>query len=150
MKCVVYISDKDIRHDIFKEYNIDESDMRINEYGKPILNDSKINFNISHSEGIFLMALSSEMIGIDIEKVRDIDYIGISKRIFKEEIKSSEEFFKRWVKHEAKVKLLGESIFRNDDTLKDDNIKYTKIDIIEGAYIYLASFKELEVEVRIC
>lgn len=54
-----------------------------NEYGKPLLKDvENLHFNISHSEDWVVCAVDVDEIGADIEKIRHIDVVDISKRFF--------------------------------------------------------------------
>lgn len=149
MKHIVYISNIDIRDSIYKEYGINKDDILKNKYGKPYLKDSNIYFSISHTEGYFVMAVGDRECGIDIEKDRELDYRKISKMMFDEEIDNKATFLKRWVKHEAKTKLMGLSMF-SSEVKSEEGIKYTNIDIIDNVYISLATFDDTEVEVRIC
>lgn len=90
-------------------------------FGKPYLAlpDSKLQFNISHSQQFGLIALSDQhAVGVDIEAV----YPLMNQRFLLKEILSSEEqqyclhsqddsaFFKCWTAKEAVVKALGTGI----------------------------------------
>jgi 4'-phosphopantetheinyl transferase len=90
-------------------------------FGKPYLAipDSKLQFNISHSEHFGLIAFSDQRaVGVDIEAV----YPLMDQRFLLKEILSSEEqqycansqddsaFFKCWTAKEAVVKALGTGI----------------------------------------
>lgn len=89
-----------------------------NERGKPIIAESDMEFNISHSGELAVCALSNTPVGIDIEKVRYIRNADeLANRFFGEEERKafgraeSEEkekrFFEIWTKKEAYLKLLG-------------------------------------------
>lgn len=70
------------------------------EHGKPRLADagSGLEFNLSHSAEIDLVAVSGEVeVGIDVERVRP---------------KRGEAFYQRWARHEAQVKCLGAGLLR--------------------------------------
>ena len=88
---------------------------RINTYGKPYLNDNNIFFNISHSGKFAICATSYREIGVDIEKIRDIDATGLSKKVFTESEKTylkdsknpREDFFRIWTLKESYMKARG-------------------------------------------
>ena len=48
--------------------------------------NSRINFNISHSSDWIILAFCKDhSIGVDLEAIRDIDFLRISKRYFNQE-----------------------------------------------------------------
>ena len=83
--------------------------------GKPFFRDlPEVSFNLSHSSGIAVAAISDRNIGVDIEFIRsDIDTEKISKRFFGGLDMSTEEFFKHWTKNEAYSKMLGTPLTEN-------------------------------------
>jgi 4'-phosphopantetheinyl transferase len=116
-------------------------------YGKPALNKIKhkggLRFNMSHSEGIALYAITRNCeIGIDIEKIREIpEADNIVKRFFsKNEIKKyytapnsrkREFFFEIWTRKEAFTKAIGSGLFHPLDvfevlcrSVKQNPLKY--------------------------
>lgn len=53
---------------------IDLRNIQYNQFGKPYIDNCKIDFNISHSGDYIVCAFANEMkIGVDIEKKREID-----------------------------------------------------------------------------
>ena len=90
-------------------------DYKIEKNGKPI--SSLIYFNISHSNGIVVIALSNDSnIGVDLELIRPINK-DIIKRISNEEeieyIIDDESFFKIWTSKESYLKMSGAGIINN-------------------------------------
>lgn len=95
------------------------------EQGKPYLADmsaakhNKVQFNLSHTEDIALLAISPEAaVGIDIEcSERKTDWQGIVKRFFTEaeqkelfalpDSQQKAAFFELWTRKEAYMKVLG-------------------------------------------
>lgn len=73
---------------------------------KPKLDVEGVYFNLSHSHGVCVVAMSNTEIGVDIEKIRDIDY---NKFKFIE-ANSKEEFFEKWTERESYLKYTGEGI----------------------------------------
>jgi 4'-phosphopantetheinyl transferase len=96
------------------------------EFGKPALaanaEQGTIEFNISHSGGIALLAFArGRRIGIDIEQVRcDFSTLEIAHRFFsqaeRDELQAlpseqrSQAFFDCWTRKEAFIKALGEGL----------------------------------------
>ncbi len=92
-----------------------------NKYGKPYIKEyPQFNFNISHSEDIVVGAIDNQPIGIDIEKVKTINYEGIAREFFAEGefnyiIKDSldnklERFYKIWTLKESYIKCCGQGL----------------------------------------
>lgn len=94
----------------------------IGPYGKPALalsqNKDLIQFNLSHSEDLALIALRKRSpVGIDLEYWRTRNWMGIAQHAFSkleyaalekvETEKQKESFFHIWVQKEAFIKALG-------------------------------------------
>ena len=83
-----------------------------NEYGKPLSN--KCFFNISHSKGVVVLAVSQKHdVGVDVEVIREKDedlvrYISSDEEY--EFIKNELDFFSVWTNKESLVKCLGTGI----------------------------------------
>jgi 4'-phosphopantetheinyl transferase len=93
--------------------------------GKPMLLDSgDVHFNISHSQGRALVAISSAEIGIDIERIDClVDYWGVANSVFSRcelellrsvpETRKLEAFFSLWTRKEAYLKATGRGFSAN-------------------------------------
>ena len=91
----------------------------MNSFGKPFLcNFDDIQFNLTYSEDIAMLAIArNRVVGIDLEKRRDIEMNAIAARFFSEseiaELDAEGEkmrkhvFFRTWVRKEAYTKALG-------------------------------------------
>ncbi|MCR4672895.1 MAG: 4'-phosphopantetheinyl transferase superfamily protein [Lachnospiraceae bacterium] len=103
-----------------KSFGFELDDMGVisaGEHGKPFLKGHYgINFSISHSNGIVLLALSDSGIGADIEKIRVFKPGLISRILTQAEqdtfLRSSEDsreefFFRYWTLKEAWLKFAG-------------------------------------------
>jgi len=67
--------------------------LEIGEYGKPRLpRGSGPQFNLSHSEGLALVAVADRDVGVDVERIRP---------------KRPADFYAEWARHEAQLKCLG-------------------------------------------
>jgi len=94
------------------------------EHGKPRLAGGGLEFNLSHSGEIALVAVSAEHpVGIDVEKVRpDRDPVALAERALgADDVSAVREadpaerdlvFHQRWARHEARLKCLGVGIFQ--------------------------------------
>jgi 4'-phosphopantetheinyl transferase len=63
-----------------------EIDIKKNEYGKPFLQHySGFQFNVSHAGELLVCASDKLRVGIDVEKIKEIDCIKLAKRFFSRE-----------------------------------------------------------------
>lgn len=87
----------------------------IDEYGKPT--GETVNFNFSHSGNIAICGVSDNGVGVDVEKIRDVN-VNIAKKKFLDteykkiinSIDPEDTFFEYWVKKESYLKALGMGI----------------------------------------
>ncbi len=95
----------------------------VGKFGKPYLLNSKLNFNISHSDSFLVCVISRQNIGVDIEKKRIINNVeSIANRFFlKDEYNAIKKcsanskidlFFKFWTLKESFAKMLGTGILK--------------------------------------
>jgi len=111
-----------------------------NRYGKPYLKDySGLHFNISHTRGIMVCAVSERSVGIDVERVRPLNR-RIASRFFTDKerqyIFASQEgqdkrFCEIWTRKEAYVKWNGKGMalpFNSFDVMDDRRIVTFYID----------------------
>ena len=90
-----------------------------NEYGKPhLVGIDNFHYNISHTRNAFVVGVSKETIGVDIEKIRECE-MKIANRFFTTEevqyIKKgdkevSKRFYEIWTKKEAYIKWRGKGL----------------------------------------
>ena len=86
----------------------------LNEYGKPLSNNTY--FNISHSKGMIVCLISDYEVGIDIEKIRPYkkelkSYI--SNEDEEKYIKTDANFYEIWTSKESLVKANGKGLRTN-------------------------------------
>lgn len=99
------------------------------EMGKPYFRDSEIKFNISHSYGYVVCAISvGEELGVDVEasEISPERAEKLAKRYFSEQenqeiARDSEIFARKWTEKEAEAKFFGESV--GNILLKDKNLQ---------------------------
>ncbi|NQY06729.1 MAG: 4'-phosphopantetheinyl transferase superfamily protein [Flavobacteriaceae bacterium] len=123
----------------FEYYKRDENN-------KPFIQDSALNFNISHSGKTILCAISKHNIqlGIDVEEIKSIDIKGFNTIFHQNEFNriiqanSIDSFYKYWTRKEAYTKAIGVGI-----TIPLDKIDTTKnmISVSENNKYYLKSYK---------
>ena len=134
-----------------------------NEHEKPYLRDfSDVFFNISHSGEYVVCIVSNVEVGIDIEKVADIN-LDIAKRFFakgeyemimalENESDRLDAFYSIWTKKEAYIKSIGQGIgfgFENfDTTSKDFTYKFQELDLVSEYKCSLCSKEEIALKVK--
>ena len=114
--------------------------------GKPVFENLDYHFNISHSCGRAVCALSEKEVGVDIEvikKVRNFDLIAQNffcageQGEYKAAKNKAEEFYRIWTRKESVMKKSGTGIeygkLRALDTYKCEGITFTEIK--RGGYI---------------
>lgn len=101
--------------------HVEDINFYTNEYGKPFAKNLDVEFNISHSYNLVICAVSDKPIGVDIEKIREIDELVISRVCTDNETnyvcdrslshqESLKRFFEIWTFKEAYFKCIGTGI----------------------------------------
>jgi 4'-phosphopantetheinyl transferase len=94
-------------------------------HGKPELSmpSSRLHFNISHSKGVVLFAVSQgQPVGVDLERIDPATKVAaIARRIFSAQeqaeinrlppLEQQAKFFQIWTRKEALIKLFGDRLF---------------------------------------
>lgn len=90
-----------------------------NDYGKPFLmNDSNIHFNISHSGQYVVGVIDRNIVGIDVEKIENIDFETLSKNFYTKNehdflLKQKDPrdcFYRIWTLKESYIKTVGKGL----------------------------------------
>jgi len=126
-----------------------------NEYGKPFLKDrDDIQFNLSHS-GIWVVGvIDHQVVGIDVERVQEID-LDISKNYFSpdehEDLMSKADkfdyFFTLWALKESYIKILGKGLSHPLNAFSIKFINPREIIIkVEGQRIRDVFFRQYEID----
>lgn len=115
------------------DYRLEKTDQ-----GKPFLPEfPEFHFNVTHSKNLIMVALSQGRVGVDLERMRNLDVVRVAQRFFspqellflqkKNREKNQETFFKLWTAKEAALKADGGGIalgMKNNIALMEgDNIR---------------------------
>lgn len=93
--------------DLIGNYDLPERVEIIREAGKkPRFDVEDVHFNLSHSHGVTMLGISHAPIGVDIEKIRPIDY----KKFDFISADSEDGFFEKWTERESYLKFTGEGL----------------------------------------
>ncbi len=126
-----------------------------NDYGKPFLKDrDDVQFNLSHSGVWVVGVIDQQIVGIDVERVQEID-LDISKNYFSpdehEDLMSKADkfdyFFTLWALKESYIKILGKGL---SHPLNAFSIKFSSpgeiIINVEGKRIGDIFFRQYEID----
>ncbi len=120
-------------------------EIKLEEDGKPYLTNSDLCFNYSHSGHISVLAVSCTQVGIDIEKIRDVNF-RIKEKYFKdEEIKNNIDLIKAWTKKESYLKYKGIGLKGLNEKIPDDLNFY--FETIENEFILCLCTREKEYKI---
>ena len=102
-KMLLFILDK------FYGVKAEESDISLSKNGKPFITKTDLCFNITHTDGLIMIAVSKSKIGIDAEwTFRKVDEKRIAEKYYSskelEQIKTSRHFYILWTKKESAIK----------------------------------------------
>ncbi len=156
------LGEKLLIYGLRKFYNVDYNDIviNLNDEGKPYINNRDfdyIKYNISHSYDYVICAFSDKEIGVDIEKIREININIINKFATSNEIKyilsNKKQILNRlftiYALKESYFKMLGtnlNNIQNIEFTIKNGNItcsdSKTKFQIIKSIKGYIISICE--------
>lgn len=114
-----------------KEYfNVDYNNIEIikNSNGKPFIKDKDIYFSISHADNFVVCVLSTKDIGIDVEKIKEVNLKTLELFATDKEKdyiintldKVEERFFRIYTLKEAYVKMQGTDLTR----IKDNELNF--------------------------
>ena len=128
----VYIDDCEFKQDIHhkmgryivdyaaKYYGIENPEITVVQ-NKPEFKFSDIKFSISHSKNYAAVCFDKNLVGLDIEFIKERDYRAVAKRMklsLKED--TLEDFYRAWTTYEAEYKL-GEKAYEVKSQKFKDN-----------------------------
>ena len=108
------------------------ADFSYNEMGKPFFENSELNFSISHSDRILIVAFSKSNIGVDIQHLlqfkSEVACLVCNDDEFNSIANSKNpdlEFTKLWTKKESIVKFYGGTLYQDTKNILTDNTHLT-------------------------
>ncbi len=140
----------------FYDYKLNFNMIQTDSFKRPFLLNSQIDFNISHSTGIVVCAMTRKCkIGVDIEKIKKVTVQHFSYQMTKLELNKVigsknlyKEFYLYWTQKEATLKANGKGlyiplksfeIFNNETCLNGQKYFIIPIKIDEQYICHLAS-----------
>ncbi len=115
--------------------------------GKPYLKNKSVHFNISHSESLVAVAVSDRDVGVDLEKIREVNP-KLTDRYFTENekkyinVKSPDwqtRFFEVWTKKEAILKMSGLGLRVKLNELETEDCTTVKTFNLDGFVLSVCS-----------
>ncbi|MEG1528849.1 MAG: hypothetical protein RR405_00720 [Clostridia bacterium] len=97
---------------------------------KPRFLNDVAYFNLSHSHGVVVVGISHTEIGVDIEKVREIDF----EKFKFLEATDEQDFFEKWTEKESWLKLTGEGISKVKCQIPED-AHFEHFDVFEDYHV---------------
>lgn len=102
---------RDLLDFVLREYyHIGAYELKRTELGKPYIEGEPVHFNLSHSGGVAVLAVSDGPVGVDVEPMRDIRP-EVIKRYMGIELSEPEERLWAWLRRESYGKMTGEGFF---------------------------------------
>lgn len=101
----------------------------VREYGeKPRFCDGvPAHFSVSHSHGVVMVGISHTELGVDIEKIRPVNYAKFSFV----EAEDEDDFFRKWTERESYLKFTGAGLKDFRAPIPDD-AHFEHFDVFDG------------------
>lgn len=129
-----------LRHALWEQYRWRElPPIRLTSLGKPYFPDfPEVHFNLSHTTGAVLVALSGEPVGVDIEHIRPVSERAMRRLA---DVTTERAFFQSWVRREARAKRLGTPVELGRETPLGPEERLWQAEVFPG-YHACACFTE--------
>jgi len=88
-----------------------DAEILADENGRPFVNGNPFFFSMSHTGDLLIIAVDNHSIGVDAEFMKERDFAKLSAWFFGETICGREDFYRRWTRFEAGLKLAGLPLF---------------------------------------
>ncbi|WP_144558043.1 4'-phosphopantetheinyl transferase family protein [Shouchella miscanthi] len=152
-----------IKYILWKELQITKFNLNYNKYGKPSIAEfPNFHYNLSHSHNWIVCATNNKEVGIDIEKIKEID-LGIAERFFTsaefDDIKKMPtlndkltRFYEFWTMKEAFIKNLGKglSVPLNSFCIRQENNLYVTNDKSSKLYYFKQPLIDTGYKLAVC
>lgn len=100
----------------------------LREHGeKPRFDKGNAHFSLSHSHGVLMLGISHSEIGVDIEKIRPVNYEKFSFM----EADGERDFFRKWTERESYLKFTGAGLKEFRQPIPDD-AHFEHFDVFDG------------------
>lgn len=100
----------------------------VREYGeKPHFDKGDAKFSLSHSHGVIMLGISHSEIGVDIEKIRPVNFQKFSFMDADDE----RDFFRKWTERESYLKYTGAGLKDFRCAIPED-AHFEHFDVFEG------------------
>ena len=107
------------------------------EGAKPRFDTDDAHFNLSHSGGVILVGISHAPIGVDIEKIRPIDF----KKFDFIDAEDEQDFFEKWTERESYLKFTGEGMSKLRTPIPED-AHFEHFDVFDGYHACVCTDQE--------
>ena len=134
----------------FYNYDLEQLKMRYSKDKKPYLEDSAIQFNISHSKELIVCAITSlGDVGVDVEKINELNiddfkdqFSSLEYRRMRNSKNALESFYHHWTQKEAIVKAHGSGLniplnsfeINNNTTIIENKQYFLKEIVLNSQY----------------
>jgi len=88
-----------------------DAEILADENGRPFINGNPVFFSMSHTGDLLVIAVDNHPVGIDAEFMKERDFARLSAWFFGEPVHGRDEFYRRWTRFEAGLKLAGLPLF---------------------------------------
>lgn len=113
-----------------------------NEKGVPYILNVDEKISISHSQNYFVLAISNQNVGVDIECIKERAFESIARKFLDDDITDLRQFYSEWTKLESQYKHGGtDGSLRSFEVFKDSILTVYSADQ-DIIFIPYESFKE--------
>ncbi|MDR2560584.1 MAG: hypothetical protein LBC63_02285 [Holophagales bacterium] len=88
-----------------------DAEILADENGRPYVDGNPFFFSMSHTGDLLVIAVDDHPVGVDAEYMKERDFAKLSAWFFGEPICGREDFYRRWTRFEAGLKLAGRPLF---------------------------------------
>ncbi|MCL1908789.1 MAG: hypothetical protein FWG12_05415 [Holophagaceae bacterium] len=82
--------------------------------GRPYVEGNPVFFSMTHTGDFLVLAVDDNPVGIDAELMKQRNFTKLSAWFFGETIPGCEDFYRRWTRFEAGLKLAGMTLLSKD------------------------------------